>query len=65
MRLQPGQSVPHEVRSGRGAWFQLIKGTVEANGSKLNPGDALSTDDAGTLSLAATTEAEGLLFDLK
>jgi redox-sensitive bicupin YhaK (pirin superfamily) len=65
VRLQAGQSVGHEVRSGRGAWFQLIKGTVEANGAKLNPGDALSTDDAGSLALAATTEAEGLLFDLK
>jgi redox-sensitive bicupin YhaK (pirin superfamily) len=57
--------VSHEVRSGRGAWFQLIKGTVEANGTKLNPGDALSTDDAGVLSLSATAGAEGLLFDLK
>jgi quercetin 2,3-dioxygenase len=65
VRLQAGQSVAHEVRSGRGAWFQLIKGTVDANGTKLNPGDALSTDDAGNLALAATTEAEGLLFDLK
>jgi redox-sensitive bicupin YhaK (pirin superfamily) len=65
VRLQPGQSVTHEVRSGRGAWFQLIKGAVEANGTKLNPGDALSTDDAGNLTLAATAEAEGLLFDLK
>jgi redox-sensitive bicupin YhaK (pirin superfamily) len=65
VRLQSGQSVTHEVRNGRGAWFQLIKGTVDANGSKLNPGDALSTDDPGTLSLAATSEAEGLLFDLK
>ncbi len=65
VRLQPGQSVSHEVRPGRGAWFQLIKGTVEANGAKLSPGDAVSTDDAGTLALAATAEVEGLLFDLK
>jgi redox-sensitive bicupin YhaK (pirin superfamily) len=65
VRLQQGQSVSHEVRAGRGAWFQLIKGTMEANGTKLSPGDAVSTDDAGTLALAATAEAEGLLFDLK
>ncbi len=65
VRLQPGESTSHEVRSGRGLWFQLIKGTVEVQGRKLHPGDAVSTDDAGTLTLTAGEAAEGLLFDLK
>jgi hypothetical protein len=34
------------------------------NGTPLNPGDAASTDDAGILSLAASADAEALLFDL-
>lgn len=65
VRLEAGQPVSHEVRAGRGAWFQLIQGTVEANGVPLSPGDAVSTDDAGTLTLTAGSAAEGLLFDLK
>lgn len=64
IRLAAGQSTTHEVRAGRGAWFQLIKGTVSANGTTLSPGDAVSTDDAGTLTLIASEDAEALLFDL-
>jgi redox-sensitive bicupin YhaK (pirin superfamily) len=47
-----------------GGWFQIIKGTVTINGTSLNPGDAASTDDTGTLTLTASEDAEGLLFDL-
>lgn len=64
LRLKAGESVTHDVRSGRGAWLQLISGTITVNGAKLKPGDAASTDDAGTLILTATEDAEALLFDL-
>jgi len=64
VRLQPGEKTAHEVRKGRGAWFQLINGDIDANGTLLSPGDAASTDDSGTLTLKAATAAEGLLFDL-
>ena len=64
VRLAAGKSTTHEVTAGRGAWFQLIKGTVTVNGTTLNPGDAASTEDTGTLTLSASEDAEGLLFDL-
>ncbi len=64
VRLEAGKSTTHEVTAGRGAWLQLIKGTLTANGTTLNPGDAISTDDTGTLTLNSTTDAEALLFDL-
>lgn len=64
VRLGAGKSATHEVRSGRGAWLQLIKGTVTVNGTELNPGDAASTEDPGTLTLTASDDAEALLFDL-
>lgn len=65
IRLEPGESVTHEIKAGRGAWLQLIKGSVEAGGMRLDPGDAVSTDDAGVLSVTAVSGAEALLFDLK
>lgn len=65
VRLEKHASTGHEVRSGRGAWFQLINGTVNVNGTVLQPGDAVSTDDTGTLTLTASADAEGILFDLK
>lgn len=64
VRLQAGQSITHDIASGHGAWFQLIKGSVEAEGTNFQPGDAFSTDDAGTLTITARDNVEGLLFDL-
>ena len=65
IRLAAGQSVSHETIRGRGLWFQLINGHITAHGHHLSPGDALSTEDEGTLTLTAEESAEGLLFDLK
>ncbi len=64
VRIEPGQAVKHENASGRGTWFQLIKGTIEVEGVRLEPGDAFSTEDAGVLTITAGDKAEGLLFDL-
>ena len=59
-------SVAHEVKEGRGVWFQLIRGEATVNGQPLSPGDALSSEDAGTFTITASGSAsvEGLLFDL-
>ena len=65
LRLKAGESVSHAVRSGRGVWLQLIKGTVAVNGTPLTAGDAASTEDAGTLAITASEDAEALLFDLQ
>ncbi|MEQ1751556.1 MAG: pirin family protein, partial [Prosthecobacter sp.] len=64
VRIEVGQTVTHEVKKGRGLWFQLIKGSVTTQGSTLQPGDALSSEDEGTLSFTAPATAEALLFDL-
>ncbi len=64
VRLQAGETITHEIRPGRAAWLQLIKGNLNANTTALSPGDAASTEDAGTLTLTATEPAEALLFDL-
>lgn len=64
VRLNDGESLTHEVRKGRGVWFQLIKGTVDLNGQTLEPGDAASTEEAATWSLRAQGDVEALLFDL-
>jgi redox-sensitive bicupin YhaK (pirin superfamily) len=64
LRLTAGQEISHQVASGRAAWLQLIKGQVTANTTALQPGDAVSTEDHGTLTISATEDAEALLFDL-
>lgn len=64
VKLEKGQSVTHDLAQGRGAWLQVIKGELNLNGTLLHPGDAGSTEDDGTLSITAESEAEALLFDL-
>jgi redox-sensitive bicupin YhaK (pirin superfamily) len=64
LRLQPGQSVTHEIRPGRGIWLQIAEGVVTLNGTPLEAGDGASTETPGLLAITATQPGEALLFDL-
>ena len=64
IRLQPGQTVTHELKPGRGAWVQIAEGALTVDGVALETGDGASTEDASTLKLTATRPTEALLFDL-
>jgi quercetin 2,3-dioxygenase len=62
--LSPGEEVQHELRSGRYAWLQVAKGSVELNGNQLKQGDGAGVSDERLLTIRGTKEAEVLLFDL-
>ncbi|MCB1233791.1 MAG: pirin family protein [Verrucomicrobiae bacterium] len=65
LKLGAGESSTHDPREGRGLWLQVIAGTIRVDSETVaGPGDAVSTEDAATLTLAAETPAEALLFDL-
>jgi len=64
LRLEPGQTVTHELRANRGAWLQVVTGKLTVNGEALEEGDGASTEEAGKLTVTATTPTEALLFDL-
>jgi len=57
-------TVSHELRQGRGLWFQLIGGEVEIDGVKLSPGDAVKSEEPGSFAFTSTGPIEALLFDL-
>jgi quercetin 2,3-dioxygenase len=65
LRLKPGQTVTHELRSGRGGWIQIADGALTLNGAELSMGDGASTETPGLLTFTATRPVEALLFDLK
>ena len=65
LRLQPGQTVTHELKAGRGAWLQVAEGELTFNGEPLETGDGVSTETAGTLTFTALRPTEALLFDLR
>lgn len=62
--LGKGGRVAHAFAPGRHAWLQLISGSLDVNGQRLGPGDAVAASDERELSIAATEPAEFLLFDL-
>jgi quercetin 2,3-dioxygenase len=58
------QEVTHELASGRSAWLQVAKGSIELNGQKLSQGDGASIGNENKLTITGREEAEVLLFDL-
>ncbi len=64
VKLKAGESISHNLTSGRGLWLQLITGQLIAGEETLSPGDAASSETSGTFVFTATEDAEALLFDL-
>ena len=63
--LNRGESVEHELNEGRHAWVQVISGSLDVNGNKLEKGDGAAVSDERLLQLAAAGDnTEFLLFDL-
>ena len=65
LKLEPGQSVTHSLRAGRGAWLQVARGALTLNDTPLETGDGASSESEGTLHITATDDTQALLFDLK
>ena len=65
LELAAGETVTHELKEGRGAWIQLIKGKLQVNNAELSTGDAVFTEENGSISLTAIEHTEALFFDLK
>lgn len=63
--LDAGQRVEHPLGSGRGAWLQIARGSVDVNGTALQAGDGAAIENEASLAIAATEDAEILLFDLQ
>jgi len=64
VKSKSAETISHDLRAGRGLWFQLIGGDVEVGGVQLSPGDAVRSEDAGTFVFKSVGPIEALLFDL-
>lgn len=62
--LPKNGTTQHTNGAGRGTWLQLIRGSLRVGDTTLAAGDGASTEDAGSLTITATDDAEALLFDL-
>ncbi|CAN5681985.1 pirin family protein [soil metagenome] len=64
IKLKTGEEVTHDLLAGRGAWLQLVRGSVTLNALSMSAGDGANTETPGVYTLKASEDAEALLFDL-
>jgi redox-sensitive bicupin YhaK (pirin superfamily) len=62
--LDQGAELKHSFVEGHNGWIQVVEGEVEVDGEQLIAGDGAAIEQAETLVIKATTDAEFLLFDL-
>jgi len=63
--LANDERVSHELAPDRHAWIQLISGSLDVNGEKLDPGDGAAISGETLLQIRALGDkSEFLLFDL-
>jgi redox-sensitive bicupin YhaK (pirin superfamily) len=63
-KLKAGESADFTLRSGRGAWAQMARGSATLNDKTLSAGDGVNWEESGAVRFTAKTECEILLFDL-
>jgi len=62
--LHGAERAVHVLAPGRRAYMHVARGTLEANGERLEAGDALKARDVAQIVLDKAAAAEVLLFDL-
>jgi hypothetical protein len=63
--LGPDEAASYELGSGRHAWLQVVKGSLNLNGEALNASDGAAISDESVLNITSLQdETEFLLFDL-
>jgi hypothetical protein len=63
-RLAASGNLEHSFAPGRSGWVQLIEGSLDVNGQKLNAGDGAAIGDETKVRMEAPTDAHFLFFDL-
>lgn len=63
-RLAADQSLEFPLATGRDAWLQVLRGSVQLNGLSLSEGDGVAISQEPRLLLQAAPAAELMLFDL-
>lgn len=62
--LKDGQAIKYALKSGRGAWLQMVKGQLTVLGATLSAGDGAAIENQEELVFKAEKDTEFLLFDL-
>jgi quercetin 2,3-dioxygenase len=64
-RLSRGHDLSYKLGKERGAWIQMISGSLSINGNPLEAGDAAMIEKEADLKFSGQNKCEFLFFDLK
>lgn len=63
-RFDAGEKIEHVLFGSNGAYIHLVSGTVEINGERLRPGDAIGVTGNRRVRIDVLDESDLLLFDV-
>jgi redox-sensitive bicupin YhaK (pirin superfamily) len=63
-KLDENSHVEHQLGADRHVWLQVLRGDVTLNGNSLTAGDGAAVSDEATVKIAASGNAEVMLFDM-
>jgi hypothetical protein len=64
-QLTKGSVIEHPIAAGRAGWIQVIEGTIEVSGARLEEGDGAAFECSGDLVVTGAGDwSDVLLFDL-
>lgn len=63
-KLDPGQTVTHQLEPGRGAYLHVATGSAVVNGRTLTAGDGVAVEEEPPIEVTGEQSGEVLLFDL-
>jgi quercetin 2,3-dioxygenase len=63
-RLASADAVSYAPRPGRHVWLQVARGAISLNDNRLKAGDGVAIVEEGRIVIAASENAELLLFDM-
>jgi redox-sensitive bicupin YhaK (pirin superfamily) len=62
--LEQGNDLTYSFEGRRRGFLQVVRGSVEIDGSTITAGDAVATQDQDTITVRAVEDSELLLFDM-
>lgn len=63
-RLKAQEKLSFQLRSGRGAWIQIVRGKMKVGNLEVETGDAVSIENEAEIAISALESSEFILFDL-
>lgn len=62
--LNAGEKVSHEIKAGRYAWLQVLRGRINVDGTVLETSDGAAFSDEPRVVIVGEEPAEVMLFDM-